>query len=144
MFFCGFCGRERRYITDLEGDATHPGRVGRADARYNREISLLPTSIFLASVAVGMEDVFVDDEPIGKLKAGEILGLNAERFLPKLEESLKRLQTDHLDIWQEPLAVGHALLTMPLWLPGSLSLPVALEATYDRTCREQRIGADAA
>jgi hypothetical protein len=31
------------------------------------------------------------------------------------------------------------LRAMPLWLPGSLSLPVDLEATCDRTCREQRI-----
>ncbi len=44
-----------------------------------------------------------------------------------------------LDIWQETLAVGHALPTMPLWLRGALCLPVALAATYERTCREQRI-----
>jgi hypothetical protein len=44
-----------------------------------------------------------------------------------------------LDIWQEALAVGDALPTMPLWLRGSLSIPVNLESTYDRTCREQRI-----
>jgi Protein of unknown function (DUF4058) len=44
-----------------------------------------------------------------------------------------------LDIWQEVLELGSALVTMPLWLPGNLSLPVDLESTYDRTCREQRI-----
>jgi hypothetical protein len=44
-----------------------------------------------------------------------------------------------LDIWQEPLRLGSALVTMPLWLPGNLCLPVDLEGTYERTCREVRI-----
>ena len=44
-----------------------------------------------------------------------------------------------LDIWREALAIGDPLPTMPLWLPGALCLPVELEATYERICREQRI-----
>jgi hypothetical protein len=44
-----------------------------------------------------------------------------------------------LDIWQELLAVGNPLPTMPLWLRGGLCFPVDLEAAYERTCREQRI-----
>ena len=44
-----------------------------------------------------------------------------------------------LDIWQETLAVGRPLPIMPLWLPGSLSIPVELNDTYERTSREQRI-----
>jgi hypothetical protein len=44
-----------------------------------------------------------------------------------------------LDIWQEPLAVGLPLPTMPLWLRGGLCLPIELNATYERTCREQRV-----
>lgn len=44
-----------------------------------------------------------------------------------------------LDIWREPLAVGQALPTLPLWLRGGLCLPVELEATYTRTCVEQRV-----
>jgi hypothetical protein len=50
-----------------------------------------------------------------------------------------RAEEPNLDIWEEPLAVGKALPTMPLWLPGSLCVPVNLGGTYDRTCREQRI-----
>jgi len=46
-----------------------------------------------------------------------------------------------LDIWRESLKLGSALVTMPLWLPGNLCLPVDLEATYDRTCRELQITA---
>lgn len=46
-----------------------------------------------------------------------------------------------LDIWQETLAVGRSLPTLPLWLRNGLCLPVDLDATYERTCREQRITA---
>ncbi len=31
------------------------------------------------------------------------------------------------------------LPTMPLWLRGDICLPVDLQATYEVTCREQRI-----
>lgn len=44
-----------------------------------------------------------------------------------------------LDIWEETLAIGRPLPTMPLWLPGSLCIAVELNETYERTCREQRI-----
>ncbi len=45
----------------------------------------------------------------------------------------------HLDIWHTPLTLGGTLPTMPLWLRGGVCLPVDLDATYARTCREQRI-----
>jgi hypothetical protein len=44
-----------------------------------------------------------------------------------------------LDAWEEPLALGSPLPTLPLWLRGGLLLRVELGETYDRTCREQRI-----
>jgi len=44
-----------------------------------------------------------------------------------------------LDMWQASVMVGNALPTLPLWLRGHLCFPVALEATYNRTCQEQRI-----
>lgn len=49
-----------------------------------------------------------------------------------------------LDLWHEPLEVGRPLPTLPLWLRGGLGLPVDLQATYERTCREQRVSAPAA
>ena len=48
-----------------------------------------------------------------------------------------------LDIWLEPIAIGQRLPTLPLWLRGGLCLPVELEATYTRTCVEQRVQAAA-
>lgn len=50
----------------------------------------------------------------------------------------------HLEIWQEALAIGGRLPTLPLGLRGGLRLPVDLEATYNHTCRELRITANGA
>jgi hypothetical protein len=52
---------------------------------------------------------------------------------------VERKGTAAVDVWREPLAVGQPLPTLPLWLRGGLCLPVELEATYERTCVEQRI-----
>lgn len=48
-----------------------------------------------------------------------------------------------LDIWQEPLAIGSALVTMPLFLRGGPGLPVDLAKSYERTCNIQRIAGEA-
>ena len=52
---------------------------------------------------------------------------------------VERGGTAGVDVWREPLAVGNRLPTLPLWLRGGLCLPVELEATYERTCVEQRV-----
>lgn len=52
---------------------------------------------------------------------------------------LEREEQPSLDIWLEELEIGKELPTLPLWLPGGLCLPVKLNATYARTCQEQRI-----
>jgi hypothetical protein len=52
---------------------------------------------------------------------------------------IMRADQPNLDIWEELLAVGSVLPTMPLWLPGNLCVPVNLDESYSRTCREQRI-----
>ncbi len=44
-----------------------------------------------------------------------------------------------LDIWIESLAVGSTLPTLPLWLRGGLCMLIDLAATYEQTCREQRM-----
>jgi hypothetical protein len=45
-------------------------------------------------------------------------------------------------MWQAAVAVGDPLPTLPLWLRGNLCLPIDLDATYHRTCHEQRIMAN--
>jgi hypothetical protein len=52
---------------------------------------------------------------------------------------IERDRQSSLDVWQEELALGRSLPTMPLWLPGGLCLAVELNDTYERTCAEQRI-----
>lgn len=52
---------------------------------------------------------------------------------------VERAGQTNLDVWQETLSLNHNLPTLPLWLRGDLCLPVDLNATYQRTCREQRI-----
>jgi hypothetical protein len=54
---------------------------------------------------------------------------------------VERDEQTSLDIWQQALKLGSALVTMPLWLPRNLCLPVDLEGTYERTCRDLRISA---
>ena len=44
-----------------------------------------------------------------------------------------------LALWQEPLAVGQVLPTMPLWLRREYCAPLALEATYVETCQALRL-----
>ena len=53
--------------------------------------------------------------------------------------AIERNEQPSLDIWQEELAIGCILPTLPLWLRGEICLPVDFAATYERTCREQRI-----
>ena len=53
--------------------------------------------------------------------------------------TIERNGQPSLDIWQEELAIGGILPILSLWLRGEICLPVDLAATYERTCREQRI-----
>jgi hypothetical protein len=52
---------------------------------------------------------------------------------------IERGGSPSLDIWHQPLSIGDPLPTLPLWLRGGLCLPANLAATYERTCREQRL-----
>jgi hypothetical protein len=57
---------------------------------------------------------------------------------------VRRGDQTSLDVWQVALTLGHVLPTMPLWLRGSICLPLDLEATYERTRQEQRVTANGA
>jgi len=71
---------------------------------------------------------------LGVSDPGERSVLSGSAYRP-----VERDGTRWLDVWREPIAVGQPLPTLPLWLRGGLCLPVELEATYQRTCIEQRI-----
>ncbi len=59
--------------------------------------------------------------------------LYAASYAPGAANGLARIR-----LWERPLALGEPLPTMPLWL-RDLCVPVDLEASYERTRREQRI-----
>ncbi len=54
------------------------------------------------------------------------------RFVPKGE----RWQ---FETWEQPLALGQSLPTLPLWLSDVLAVSLDLEASYEETCRVLRI-----
>jgi hypothetical protein len=71
---------------------------------------------------------------VGVREVGAASPLFASAYRP-----VERERAPMLDVWLESIAVGASLPTLPLWLRGGLCLPVNLEATYVRTCVEQRI-----
>lgn len=44
-----------------------------------------------------------------------------------------------LSFWQEELAIGKPLPTLPLWLRDDICLPVELQSSYDRVCRDLKL-----
>ena len=52
---------------------------------------------------------------------------------------VERDERSELDYWHHSLHFGDALPALPLWLRGNICLRVDLEATYERTRREQRV-----
>jgi hypothetical protein len=44
-----------------------------------------------------------------------------------------------LESWENELAVGSPLPTLPIWLTPDFMVPLELEATYEETCRSLRI-----
>lgn len=60
--------------------------------------------------------------------------LYAVSYRPHQEE-----QREQLDIWQGVLQLGQPLPPLPLCLRGGLCVAVHLEASYERTCQEQRV-----
>lgn len=50
-------------------------------------------------------------------------------------------ETQHLQLWPAPLALGQPLPTLPLWIAADYSVPLDLEASYQATCTDLRIRA---
>jgi hypothetical protein len=63
-------------------------------------------------------------------------GLYATAYRPVTVRKSPRIEA-----WMEPLTLGEALPTLPLWLTLDLCVPVRLEESYLTTCRSLRISA---
>jgi len=48
-------------------------------------------------------------------------------------------ETQQLQLWPAPLALGEHLPTLPLWIAADFSVPLDLEASYRATCTDLRI-----
>jgi hypothetical protein len=48
-------------------------------------------------------------------------------------------ERSRVELWVEPLAIGAAMPTLPLWLSADLALPLSLEETYHAACAARRI-----
>lgn len=48
-------------------------------------------------------------------------------------------ESQQLEVWPAPLALGHPLPILPLWIAADYSVPLDLEASYGMTCADLRI-----
>lgn len=48
-------------------------------------------------------------------------------------------ESQQLEVWPEPLALGQPLPTLPLWIASDFSVPLDLDASYMATCADLRI-----
>src|SRR5947209_7598491 len=48
-------------------------------------------------------------------------------------------ESQQLQLWPAPLALGQPLPTLPLWIASDFSVPLDLEASYRATCADLRI-----
>jgi hypothetical protein len=48
-------------------------------------------------------------------------------------------ETQQLQLWPLPLALGQPLPTLPLWIAADFSVPLDLDASYQATCADLRI-----
>ncbi|MEQ8466273.1 hypothetical protein [Coleofasciculus sp. E1-EBD-02] len=122
---------------------------GNKDRPANRRAFIAKYQTYLQQgIGVNIVDVVtgrnanLHEELLHQL-AVRMLPLNAPLYATAYRV-VERQGQPNLDIWQEALAVENPLPVMPLWLRGELCLPVDLNATYLRTCREQRIEVDTA
>jgi hypothetical protein len=78
----------------------------------------------LLTLLDGADEMLGDDPPA--LSAATVRFRRAKRQL-------------FLDAWYHPLQIGAALPSLHLWLNGSRSITLDLEATYEATCKDLRI-----
>lgn len=117
-------------------------RPAHRDAFVSRCAALLQQGLGLVIVDVVTERrANLHGDLLARLQAPSPTDLDAELYAISYRP-IERGGQSSLDIWEKGLVLGRPLPTLPLWLLGNLCLPVDLEATYERTCREQSIGTE--
>lgn len=119
-------------------------RAGQRDAFVSKCAAYLQQGIGLVIVdVVTSRRANLHDELLARLNAAPTASTSGELYTSAYRP-IERGGEAKLDIWQEFLSLGNQLPTMPLYLQEGLCLPVELQATYERTCIEQRITMNAA
>lgn len=113
------------------------------DRAANREAFVSKSATFLQQ-GVGVLLVDVVTERGGNLHRELLARFNAQTALESAlytasYHAVEVAAEARLQVWESALSVGQPLPTMPLWLRGGYCLEVNLDATYQRTCSEQRI-----
>jgi hypothetical protein len=82
------------------------------------------------------------NEVLRVMEAADSLQLPAETTLYAVAyRPLRCGQSDEIELWRSPLALGGALPTLPLGLRADLVIPVDFEATYAEACLRKRLSA---
>lgn len=118
---------------------TNKDRPAHRDAFVSKCAAYLHQGVGLVVVDVVTDrQANLHDELLARLRAPGVVSWEAELYVVSYRP-VQHAGQPSLNMWQAPVAVGSSLPTMPLWLRGNLCFPVDLDATYNRTCREQRI-----
>jgi hypothetical protein len=117
-------------------------RPAHRDAFVSKCAAYLQQGVGLVVVdIVTVRSANLHDELLVHLRAPGVTPWEAEIYTVSYRP-VHRAGQSSLDMWQALMDVGSSLPAVPLWLRGNLCLPVDLDATYNRTCREQRIMAN--
>ncbi len=114
-------------------------RPAHRDAFVSKCAGLVQQGIGLLIVdVVSNKDANLHNDLLERLRPPEWIAMESRLYVCAYHP-VERDGSPTLDYWQEPLALGESLPTMPLFLKGGFVLPVDFDATYGRTCEEQRI-----
>lgn len=114
-------------------------RPASRDAFVSKCVTYLHQGVGLAMVDVVTERTAnLHNELLRRMTASGARLLESDLYAAAYHP-VERSDQGNLDIWQEALALGRPLPTLPFWLRGGLCYPLDLEAAYERTREEQRI-----
>ena len=115
-------------------------------AEHRRAFAVKCASYLQEGVSVMVVDVVTERSPSLYVELVQLLDLSDPFLEPEAPplyavvcRTVCRAEAWQMDTWSERLAVGSPLPTLPLWLATDLAVPLALEETYEETCRSLRI-----
>lgn len=142
---------EVRIITDLGRtqlvgvvELVSPSNKDRAGVR--RAFAAKTAAYLQQGVSVVLIDIVTSKRFNLHNEIAQMLAAPAEAMLPADQviyatsyRPTVRDDRPQIDLWQEQLALGKPLPTMPLRLTGDLFVPIQFEVTYFETCRRRRL-----